>query len=176
VKDLPFWLRNLPHRARGLKQEFYRLARIGYQAQLSAVLYDRNGMVVKNFGVIGRRMVTTAGVTALAATFTNTVEPETFNYHDAGTGTTAESAAHTALVTPWGGARVAGTQTNPGSTNVYRSVATITFTGNFAITEHGLFGASSGGTMLDRTLFAAINVENGSSIAFTWELTLPSGG
>jgi hypothetical protein len=172
---IPYWLKNLPNRLRGTKQELYRLANIGTLAELRAVHIDKNG-VRTDFGVVSRRMVTTAGVTWLASAFANTVEAEIMNYHDAGTGSTAESAAHTALVTPWGGARVAGTQSNPGSTNVYRSVATIPFTGTFAIVEHAIFSASSSGTMMDRSLFSAINVINGDSIQFTWELTLPSGG
>ena len=172
---LPYWLKNLPNRARGMKQEFMHLAGIGTLAQLSAVHIDANG-VRTDLGVVSRRMVTTAGVTWLATTFTNTAEPETLNFHDCGTGTTAEAIGQTTLVTPFGGSRVAGTQSTPGSTNIYRSVATISFSGTFAITEHGLFTASTSGTMFDRSLFSAINVVSGDSIQFTHETTFPSGG
>ena len=78
--------------------------------------------------------------------------------------------------TAYGGARATGTQSTPGSTNIYRSVGTVSFTSTLAITEHGLFTASSGGTLFDRSVFSAINVLNGDSIQFTWELTLPAGG
>jgi hypothetical protein len=172
---LPYWLRNLPHRLRGTKQELMRLANVGTLAQLSAVHIDANG-VRTDLGVLCRRVVTTAGVNWLATAFTNVVEPETLNFHDCGTGTTAEAIGQTALVTPFGGARVSGTQSTPGSSNIYRSVATVAFTGPLAITEHGLFTASTGGTLFDRSLFAAINVVNGDSVQYTWELTLPAGG
>lgn len=178
---IPYALRNLPSRLRGLKQELARtkvfqfFSNVGVLAELQAQVVRADGTVVP-LGVLSRRLVTDSGVAWLASAFTNTVEPEILNYHDCGTGTTAESAGQTALVTPYGGARVAGTQSTPGSTNIYRSVATIAFTSTQAITEHGIFTASSSGTMFDRSVFAAINVNNGDSIQFTWELTLPSGG
>jgi len=43
------------------------------------------------------------------------------------------------------------------------------------VTEHGLFNASSAGTLMDRTVFSAINVVNGDSIQFTYELTATAG-
>lgn len=135
----------------------------------------RDRVYVDNLGLLSCRVVTDAGVAFLATAFANTVEPEVINFHDAGTGTTAESAAQTTLVTPWGGARVSGTQTNPAS-GQYRSTATITFNSTFAITEHGIFSASSAGTMWDRSLFSAINVVNTDSIQFQYTLTINSGG
>lgn len=172
---LPYWLRNLPHRLRGAKQEAYRLADVNVRSALSACVVRADG-TTEDLGVLSRRVVTTAGVNWLATAFTNTVEPETLNFHDCGTGTTAEAVGQTGLVTAYGGARATGTQSTPGSTNVYRSVATISFSGTFAITEHGIFTASTSGTLFDRSVFAAINVASGDSIQFTYDLTLPSGG
>jgi len=184
--QIPYWLRNARHRARGLPQEFYRVANLKVGAELSAVVFrgcefDAHGNIVafrrrEHLGVLSRRYVTTAGVTWLATAFLNTVEAETLNYHDCGTGITAESTGQTGLITPYGGARATGTQSNPGSTNVYRSVGTITFAGTFAITEHGLFTASSLGTLWDRSLFSAINVVAADSIQFTHDTTFPAGG
>jgi hypothetical protein len=47
-----------------------------------------------------------------------------------------------------------------------------------AITEHGLFSQTraGGGTLMDRSKFAAINVVATDSIQFTYELTLTAGG
>jgi hypothetical protein len=173
--NIPYWLKNLPNRARGLRQEYRHLAGVGTLAQLSAVHIAADGTRT-DLGVISRRLVTTAGVNWLATCFTNTVEAETLNFHDCGTGSTAESVGQTTLVTPFGGSRVTGTQSTPGSTNIYRSVATIAFTTTLAIVEHGIFTASTSGTMFDRSLFSAINVINGDSIQFTHETTFPSGG
>jgi hypothetical protein len=172
---LAYQYKNLWNRLRGLPQEFYRVAGINILAELRAVHIDQNG-VRTDFGVLSRRVITTAGVAFLATAFTNTVEAEAINYHDCGTGVGGEAIGNTALGTPFGGSRVAGTQSTPGSTNIYRSVATISFTSTLAITEHGIFTASTSGTLFDRSVFSAINVVNGDSIQFTWELTLPSGG
>lgn len=117
------------------------------------------------------RKFTTAGRDFLVDAFTNATEIETMNYHDAGTGVGGESNGDTTLGTPWGGARVAGTQSQPTS-DVYRTLALITFTGGYAITEHGIFSASTSGTLMDRTVFSVINVVNGDKIEFTFNLTI----
>jgi hypothetical protein len=101
-----------------------------------------------------------------------------FKYHDCGTNTSpAEGIGNTALGTPWGGARVVGTPTNP-TAQVYRTVATITFAsgGPYTIVEWGLFSAATVGTLWDRRVFGGIVVANGDSIQFTYNLTVNSGG
>lgn len=132
---------------------------------------------VRRLGVISARVVTDAGAALLVDDFDNGggARVANVNQHDAGTGNTAEAAGDTALVTPWGGARVAGTRSQPAA-NQFRSVATITFTGTFAIVEHGIFSAASGATLWDRSVFAAINVVNTDAIQFTYTLTVNSGG
>lgn len=57
--------------------------------------------------------------------------------------------------------------TGSGSTAKYQAVATIAITATRAITEVGLFSASSSGSMFVRSDFAAINVVSGDSIQFT---------
>jgi hypothetical protein len=73
-----------------------------------------------------------------------------------------------------GEARVAGTQTESAA-NAYQSVGTIAYTTTKAITEHGLFNDVSAGTLMDRTVFSAINVVNLDSIQFTYTLTVSAG-
>jgi hypothetical protein len=121
-------------------------------------------------------LVTNVGVAYEAATFAGGASTSDFNYHDSGTGTTPAAVTDTALQTPTGAARVAGVQTTPGSTNVYQTVATITYSGTFAVTEWGLFSASTSGTLWDHRVFSAINVVSGNAITFTYMLTIPSGG
>lgn len=145
------------------------------RSALSARIIRADGTIVE-LGIVSRRVITNAGVNYLAAAFTGTGAASNMNFHDCGTGTNAEATSDTVLQTPFGGARVSGTQTTPGSTNIYQTVATISFSGSFAITEHGIFSASSAGTLWDRSKFAAINVVNGDSIQFTYQLTLTSGG
>jgi hypothetical protein len=122
-------------------------------------------------------LVTTAGANYLAADFlaASSARINAFNYQDCGTGTTAMAIGDTALQTPSGLSRVSGTQSTPTS-GQYRTVATFAFTSTLAITEWGLFSASTSGTLWDRRTFAAINVANGDSIQFTYTLTVPAGG
>jgi hypothetical protein len=123
------------------------------------------------------RVVTTAFAEFVAAQLiTETSAFGDFKYHDSGTGVGAEATSDVGLGTPWGGARSVGTQVQGGSANIYKSVATTTYTGTFAITEHGLFNAATGVTLMDRSVFAAINVVNGNQVEWTYELTLAAGG
>jgi hypothetical protein len=123
-------------------------------------------------------LVTTAGVNYMATDFTSALASPrigAFQYHDCGTGTTAAAIGDIALQTPAGTARVAGAASNP-SANIYKSVATISFASALAITEWGLFSASTVGTLWDHRVFAAINVNSGDSIQFTYQLTIAAGG
>jgi len=143
-------------------------------ADLRAVLIRADGTRV-DYGVVGYRVVTTAWVTFVV----DQLQTESsifgdFKYHDSGVGVTAENAADTDMETTDGESRVTGTQTESAA-NAYRSVGTITYTTTKAITEHGLFNASTGVTLMDRTVFTAINVVNTDSIQFTYTLTLTAG-
>jgi hypothetical protein len=132
----------------------------------------RAGGQVEHLGVIARKKVTTAFVNLLVdALQASGSLIETFKYHDSGTGTTAESNADTALETPTGVSRVTGTQVEGASANIYKSVGTITYDGSYAVTEHGLFSAATSGTLMDRSVFSAINVAINDQIEFTYELT-----
>lgn len=137
-------------------------------------------------GVLGYRVITDAGVTFLRDDWNaNAQDFTTFNFHGCGTGTNAEAVGDTALQTESTTAlnpdstRATGARSTPAS-NQFRSVGTLTFDVDAAVTEHGLFSASGTGTgtLWDRTKFAAINVvgANGDSIAFTYTGTLSSGG
>lgn len=136
-----------------------------------------------DYGILSTRVVTTAGVGFIVDAFQNLVELENMKYHGVGTGTTAEAAADTALVTESTTAlnpdstRGTGSTTEGASGNIYRTVGTVTFDASAAITEHGIFSqaATGGGTLLDRSVFAAINVVSGDSIQFTYDLTLTAG-
>lgn len=144
--------------------------------KVSAVLVRHDGTTI-NYGVLGYRVVTTAYVNLLVDELQSSqAGHSTFLYHDSGTGTTAEASGDTTLVTKVETGRATGTQTEGASANIYRSVGTISYTGTRAVTEHGLFNASSGGTLMDRTVFSAINVVSGDSIQFTYELTATAGG
>jgi hypothetical protein len=139
-----------------------------------------------DYGVVSRRVITDAGVTFLRDDWNSGASDiNTMNYHGIGTGSTAESAAQTALITESTTAlnpnstRATGTRSTPAS-NQYRSVGTLTCDSDIAVTEHGFFdqAATGGGTLWDRSVFAAINLvgANPDSIQCTYTVTLASGG
>ena len=122
-------------------------------------------------------LVTTAAVNYMAADFLSgsSARINAFTWADCGTGTTSAAIGDTALQTPYGGSRVSGTQSNPVS-GTYKNVATISFTSTLAITEYGLFSASSTGTLFDHRIFSAINVNSGDQITFSYSVQLTAGG
>lgn len=146
---------------------------------LSAVKYGADGSIT-DYGVVSRKKVTRTFVLDIVDAMVDSTgagQHVTFNdykYHDSGVGTTAEANTDTAIETTDGESRVAGTQVDAStaSAGIYRSVGTIAYTTTKAITEHGLFNASSSGQLCDRSVFSAINVVNGDSIQFTYELTI----
>jgi hypothetical protein len=136
-------------------------------------------------GLVGHKVVTTAGVTKLVDFLraNDVTTGQNFKFHGIGTGSGAEAigdvALGTELTTEYSpdNTRPTGSQTNNGPT-VYRSVGTITVdaTPGGAIREHGVFSAATAGTLLDRTMFAAITLASGDSIAATYDLTVAAGG
>jgi hypothetical protein len=144
-------------------------------AALSAKLIRGDG-TVKDYGVICRKKVTGAFVTFIVANMvTDTAEIGDFKYHGSGIGVTAEANTQTALVDTTGcPARSTGTQVQGGTAAAptYTSVGTQAYTTGLAITEHAVFSQVTSATMMDRSLFSAINVVNGDSIQFTYVLTI----
>lgn len=167
-----FRLRNLPHRLRGAKAELCNVFGLGNLSCLSAVIIRVDGSRVP-LGIVSRRVITTAGVNYLASCFNNTAEPEAFNFHAMGTGNVAEAVGDTALGTQ---VETRSTGTQSVATNTYQTLATITATAPRVVTEHGVFSASTGGTLLDRSVFASNNLATGDAIQFTYVLTLTAGG
>jgi hypothetical protein len=87
-----------------------------------------------------------------------------------GTSSTAPAAGNTALGTEAG--RVSLTSTTV-TNNEIAYVATFgAGTGTGAIVEAGLLNASSGGTMLCRTVFSVVNKGASDSMTITWTVTV----
>lgn len=143
--------------------------------KLEAVLHKADGERIC-YGVLDYRLVTTAFVDFV----TDQLQTETsafgdFKYHDSGVGVTNPAITDVDIETTDGESRATGTQTESAH-NVYVSVGTISYTTDKAITEHGLFNASTSGVLMDRSEFAAINVTNGDSIQYTYSFTIAAGG
>ena len=146
----------------------------------------RDGLLLEDRGLVSERVVTTAGATFIAARMagTSAANIANFNFHGIGTGSTAESSGDTALVTELttqynpDNTRATGTQSTPGSTNIYQTVGTNTVDSSVAITEHGVFtqSATGGGTLLDRSIFSVVNLASGDSLQTTYQFTMTAGG
>ncbi len=130
------------------------------------------------------RIVTTAFAEFVAAQLiTETSAFGDFKYHHSGEGVGGELVANTGLGTPREDARDVGTQVQGATAVGYKSIATTTYTGTWAITEHGLFNSAgtggppvTGGTLMDRSVFSAINVVATNQIQWTYEITITAGG
>ena len=87
-----------------------------------------------------------------------------------GTGTAAAAAGNTAL-----GSESARTALTSSTVTDNEIVYVDTFaagTGTGAITEAGIFNASSGGTMLCRTVFSVVNKGANDAMTITWTVTV----
>jgi hypothetical protein len=149
-----------------------------FQKAIYSLIY-RNKTILD----LGSGLVTHAGVRLMSQDTAVTAGTATLalaKNHGSGTGVTAATATDTALQTAIGTTATAGSNVNadasPNAT--VTSTATISYAATLAVTEWGLFTSTtlSGATMWDHKVFSAVNVTSGDSIAFTYTLTINSGG
>lgn len=137
--------------------------------------HRRNGELIEARTV--KNLITSAGKAA-AAGLLNGVVTDFFDYLAIGTGTTAAAVGDTALQTEIstnGGARAAATLSRVTTTvtnDTAQFVYTWTFSGSFAVTECGVLSASSGGVLLARQVFSALNVVSGDTLAITYKVAV----
>jgi len=121
-----------------------------------------------------KNLVVTAGKTFIAAAMlkTTTNSPAAMTHMELGAGTAAAAAGDTTLQTAIAGSRTAlGSATS--ATNVVTYVASFPAgTGTGAVTEAGIFNASSAGTMLCRTVFPVVNKGANDAMTITWAITV----
>ena len=132
-----------------------------------ALTVSLNGEVVRDI----RNLVVTSGKELVAANLQGgTVTPLT--HMGVGTGTVAASAADTAL-----GSQLDRNALSTSGGTVAAAVVTYECTwlpgdGTGALTEAGLFSASSGGTMLARTVFPVVNKGADDTVTIAWDVTI----
>lgn len=114
-------------------------------------------------------LVVTAGLNYIASRMRDATAT-TMSHMAIGSGTATAAAANTALGTELG--RVSLTSTTVSGNGVSYVASFGPAVGTGAITEAGLFNASSGGTMLCRTVFAVVNKEAGDTMSITWTVTI----
>jgi predicted ribonuclease toxin of YeeF-YezG toxin-antitoxin module len=89
-----------------------------------------------------------------------------------GTGTTAAALADTTLTTEISGSRVALTSTTVTANQIVYVASFAAGVGTGAVTEAGIFNASTGGTMLCHTVFPVVNKQAGDSMTVTWTVSV----
>jgi hypothetical protein len=157
-----------------------------FYGQLWLSVFKGDGQIL-DLGLASLRVVTTVGVKFICDDFNNNGQDvSTMKFHGFGTGGSAEAVGNTALTTELttqyavDSTRPTGSQASATVSNdaTYTTVATLSpdSGGTIAITEHGIFSASSAGTLLDRTLFSAVNLVAGSdSLQATYVFTQVAG-
>ena len=133
------------------------------------VIYDENGLLKNK--IEHNNLVVNSGLAYIASRMVGNTS-DIMSHMEVGTGTTAAVGANTALQTPILGSRIV---INPLSS----SGAVITAVAQFnagvatgAITEAGIFNASSEGTMICRTVFPVVNKSATDLMIITWTITV----
>jgi len=125
-----------------------------------------------------KNLITSAGKAGVASRINGVGAEAVFSYLALGIGTTSPVVGNTALeseIVDSGLARAVATLSRT-TVNVTNDTATLSkvfsVTGTKAITEIGVFNASSGGVLLGRQTFSAVNVLNLDTITWTYGFTL----
>jgi hypothetical protein len=131
---------------------------------------NEQGQITEQFEV--PNLVVTTGKVYIAGKMiaTNADVPVAMTHMGIGTGTASPLAEDTTLGTQTGRVLLSG---NLQENNAITYTATFPAgTGTGAITEAAIFNASTGGTMLCRTVFPVVTKQAGDTIAITWKVTV----
>ena len=135
--------------------------------ELEIVVRDEAGKIKET--IKAKNLVVTVGKNYIASRMTSGATT-VMSHMAIGTSTSTPAVANTTLGTEAGRVALASFTA---SGNAVTSTATFPAgTGTGAITEAGIFNASSAGTMLCRTTFPVVNKAAGDSIAVTWVVTV----
>jgi hypothetical protein len=115
-----------------------------------------------------KNLVVTTGKNFIAARMTGT--PTIMSHMAVGAGTTAAAVGDTALQSELGRVALTSGTTAAAVTTYVASFPAGTGTG--AVTEAGVFNASSGGTLLCRTVFPVVNKGVDDAMSITWAVTV----
>jgi hypothetical protein len=136
---------------------------------LKLVLTDEHGNVKQEEEV--KNLVVTVGKGFIASRMKDATATA-MTHMEVGTGTTAAAVGDTALQTAVASSRVTLTSTTVTTNNVAYVATFPAGTGTGALTEAGIFNASSAGTMLCRTVFSVINKGAADTLGITWTVTV----
>ena len=140
---------------------------VRYKVNVIAELFGPDGVLKDRREV--HNLITTAGKDKLLL-YTGANKVADFSRMAIGTGTTAASASDTALQTEVA-RTTAITPTNPDAHTLQFQTTYAAGTGTGAITEVGMLDANSSGTLLNHTIFSAINKAAGDALTMTVQIT-----
>jgi hypothetical protein len=140
----------------------------GATGQLSVILRDADGNIKQDVRV--KNLVVNTGLNFMTSRMKDTTL-DAMTHMAVGSGTTAAAAGDTALETQIS-ARVSLTSTTVTANAIEYVAAFGAGVSTGAITEAGIFNASTAGTMLCRTVFAVVNKGAADTLQITWLVTI----
>lgn len=139
--------------------------------QLNIVLKDKDGNVKDSREV--KNLVVNSGLAYITSRMVGT-DKGVMSHMGLGSGTASAAASDTDLVSLLGSREALDSSTVSG-TNDEKIVYVATFEAGDAtgaVTEAGIFNASTSGDMLCRTTFAVVNKQSDDTMSVTWTITL----
>lgn len=138
------------------------------KGRVGIVLKDKDGNVKETRDI--DNLVVTTGLNYIASRMKDATATA-MTHMALGSGTTAAAAGDTDLES------ILGSREALDSTTVTNNAVAYVCTfeagdATGAVTEAGIFNASSGGTMLCRTVFSVLNIASDDSISVTWTITI----
>ena len=139
--------------------------------QLNIVLKDTTGKVKE--AREEKNLVVNTGLAYIVSRMTGTSK-SVMSHMALGSSTTAAAASQTDLVSILGSRETLASTTITGTSNekVQYIASFEAGDGTGAVTEAGLFNASSSGDMLCRTVFSVVNKAADDTMTVTWTITL----
>ena len=138
------------------------------RGDVAIVLKDKDGNVKDSREI--HNLVVSAGLEFICSRMAGT-SAGLMSHMALGSGTTAAAAGQTDLVSILGSREALDSSTASANTITYVS-SFEAGEGTGAVTEAGIFNASSGSTMLCRTVFAVVNKQADDTMSVTWTITL----
>lgn len=135
--------------------------------ELKIVLRDKDGNI--KFEKNEKNLVVSVGKEFIASRMIGTAD-NVMSHMAVGTSNATPASGHTALLGEIG--RVALLSSTTLNNVVTYSAMFAAGVGTGALTEAGIFNATSAGKMLSRTVFSVVNKEADDSLSINWQITI----
>lgn len=148
------------------------ISNLGLAGQLDIVLKDKHGNIKDTRQI--KNLVVNAGLTYIVNRMKSDVSggKAIMSHMAVGSGSTSASASQTDLGSILGSREALDSTTISGANALIYVASFEAGDGTGAITEAGIFNASSGGDMLCRSVFSVVNKGANDSMNVTWTITL----